>query len=877
MRQPSSRSIHRPLTPPSSSLKRKDLEAQSIKSASYDIFVATDLKYSQATVLPKLRKALKAGGLTTWNSQATSLALSEMGFGGFDWVINNSAGVGMGHDTAPVESRQHSTSSKTPQIQIVYRKYACDVSAIIRSTFEAISWQVKLRKLNDCTTTVGADHIIMLDDMDNPLLLTITETEFEALKNIVQSTSSVLWITPASLLKAQLPDYAMTSGLVRTITSEHASVDFRMLDLEFETCPPEKIVDTIKRIVSQQILQEGVPEHEYCMSGGQLYISRLVRNQGLNSVFGPSRQTESKAVGPEDRITGVTLKGKVAFQQQISDQEEAVKPGHVEVQVHYSSLTKESVRVITGTDYPTNFSHEVGGVVKKVGPDVTGLASGDWVVGFNADKFATYQQIPVAMLQKLEDEADMFEAVSLLMPYATALHGLETLAGVQSNEHVLILHGTGTSGAAAVKIIDMYRRDLLVAPGVLEHIRLSAIDRAVSNFSDAFGAVKPVVQYTGSESTVVEALSSRKPLKFDPEATYLLVGCLGGLGRSLTSWMMKSGARRFSFLSRSGTDAPSAAKLVSDIESAGDIVQIVRGDVASADDVARAVRGVPPGQPIKGVVHAAMVLRDGLFHSMPFENWKTSTDPKVRGAANLHAALGNTPLDFFIMTSSVSGTLGTPGQGNYAAANSYLDALALHRRAAGQVATSIILPMVLGVGVIAENTKLEDSLKQKGMYGIDEEQLLEAFEAAIVSQSQQHVPSHVVVGLDPYKLQKAAKNAEVSSSFWMEDVRFNHVVHDMESSADDAAGSPAEAMGAVTEHFTGKLARMLMLSPDDFEADIKSVADYGIDSMIGAELRNWIFKEYRLDIPFQQLLAPTLTIGNFAKQVCSAAGVSAEE
>ncbi|KAK0726009.1 KR domain-containing protein [Lasiosphaeris hirsuta] len=961
-----------------------------------------------------------AGGLAVWNSQTTISTLSRAGFGGFDWAITNSAGVGMGRDTVPVETPP---PSKTPEIQIVYRKSAPGVSAVIKTTFEAQSWQVKLRKLSDCASAVGADHVILLDDMDEPLLRTITETEFEALKTISQSASSALWVTPASLLEAQLPDYAMTAGLVRAITSENASFDLRMLDLDFATSPSKTAAEAIEKIVSQQVFQQGASEHEYCLSNGQLHISRLVRNQELNAVFGPSRQTEPKTVGPEDYLTGIALKGKVVFQQHTSGEQEAVKAGHVEVQVQLGTLTKEGVRVITGTDYPTTFSHEVGGIVKRVGAGagVTGLSVGDRVVGFNADKFSTHQQIPASLLQKLRSGEDATEAVSLLVPYATALHGLETLARVKSGEHVLILHGTGTSGAAAVKIaqakgavpyvvaatqeeadflyrdlrmpaehvirpadglvrerlekltngngadvvfsagnvdpiaareawrsiarfgrfvdsgrkdvlsrnaidtlpvqrgasylpfdildiyegrpevlsgllsqvLDLYRRHLLAAPGALEPFSLAEIDQGVTAFSDAFGAVKPVIQYTGPEPTVVEALPSRKPLKFDSEATYLLVGCLGGLGRSLTSWMMKSGARRFTFLSRSGADAPSAAKLVSDIESAGAIVQIVRGDVTSADDVALAVKGVPSEHPIKGVVHAAMVLRDGLFHSMSFDSWKTSTEPKVKGAANLHAVLGSTPLDFFIMTSSVSGTLGTPGQANYAAANSYLDALALHRRANGQVATSVILPMVLGVGVVAENTKLEDALKQKGMYGIDEEQLLEAFEVAIVSQFQERAPSHVVVGLDPYKLQKAVKDAEVSSSFWMEDVRFNHMVHDMESSADDGAGSaggaqsilatvkaaasPAEAINAVNEHFIGKLARMLMLSPDDFDPDAKSIADYGIDSMIGAELRNWIFKEYRIDIPFQQLLAPSLTIGKFAKQVCSVAGVLPEE
>jgi hypothetical protein len=108
--------------------------------------------------------------------------------------------------------------------------------------------------------------------------------------------------------------------------------------------------------------------------------------------------------------------------------------------------------------------------------------------------------------------------------------------------------------------------------------------------------------------------------------------------------------------------------------------------------------------------------------------------PKVTAAMNLHNALTNEPLDFFVMTSSISGLLGTPAQSNYAAGNTYMDALARHRMAQGKHAASIVIPMVLGVGVVAENIELEASLKRKGMYGIDEQSLMAAFEAAILEQ-----------------------------------------------------------------------------------------------------------------------------------------------
>ncbi|RYP73830.1 hypothetical protein DL771_003408 [Monosporascus sp. 5C6A] len=414
-------------------------------------------------------------------------------------------------------------------------------------------------------------------------------------------------------------------------------------------------------------------------------------------------------------------------------------------------------------------------------------------------------------------------------------------------------------------ILDMFRRESMGPPSEPSEVNLADLDKAVAGFSSAFGAPKSIIQYESSEKPVM-VLPGRPPPKFSPNSTYLLVGCLGGLGRSLTSWMMKSGARRFVFLSRSGTDSPSAAKLVKDIESAGAIVQVVRGDAGSREDVARAVQEVPSEFPVKGVVHAAMVLRDGLFSKMTFENWKAAVDPKIKGAANLHSVLANESLDFFLMTSSVSGVLGNPGQSNYAAANSYLDSLARHRSAAKKTATSLILPMVLEVGVVAESSDLEQALTRKGMYGIDEEHLLESFEAALLSTNFERAPDNIVVGLDPAKLQKAVSDPSVTDNYWLDDARFRQVIHDVNSTADgDAAGgssaqnilvtikaspSPSEAVGAVTAHFIEKLARMLLLEDDALEPDVLSIASYGIDSMVGAELRKWIFKEYKMDIPF---------------------------
>ena len=224
---------------------------------------------------------------------------------------------------------------------------------------------------------------------------------------------------------------------------------------------------------------------------------------------------------------------------------------------------------------------------------------------------------------------------------------------------------------------------------------------------------------------------------------------------------------------------------------------------------------------------------------MTYENWRASTFAKVQSAMNLYDALKNTSLDFFVMTSSVSGTLGSPGQINHAAANSFLDAFAKYRRSQGLRAVSIIFPMILGVGVVAENNEIEEALKRKGMYGIDEEHLLQAFEIAM---SIQDSADHLVVGLEPAKLRRSMAAAGTTDNFWTEDIRFNNLLATMRSvsgsgvsagqsilSSIKCAPSHAESVDIASWHIIDKLGRMLMLDAEQFDLDSKSIADYGFD------------------------------------------------
>jgi KR domain len=283
-----------------------------------------------------------------------------------------------------------------------------------------------------------------------------------------------------------------------------------------------------------------------------------------------------------------------------------------------------------------------------------------------------------------------------------------------------------------------------------------------------------------------------------------------------------------------------------------------------------------------------------MFEGLTFDKYAACVSPKMNGAVSLHNALGQTPLDFFLMTSSISAVLGNPGQTNYCAANSFLDTLALYRRQRGLAASSIALPMVLDVGVVAENADIETSLGRKGMYGIDEREMLQAFEAGMLySRFHGSDPDtatsegQIILGLEPAYLATAMSSADTTDAYWSNDARLadTRAVVDalttsgkqeqkrvggfLETLADKSEGEAVELVG---QHTINQCGKILMLSPETFKLEGSSIASYGVDSMIGVELRSWLFKELGLEIGFQTLLGPKMDFMTLARLVVDQLG-----
>ncbi|NEO98264.1 MAG: type I polyketide synthase [Symploca sp. SIO2E9] len=175
--------------------------------------------------------------------------------------------------------------------------------------------------------------------------------------------------------------------------------------------------------------------------------------------------------------------------------------------------------------------------------------------------------------------------------------------------------------------------------------------------------------------------------EIDSSGSYLITGGLGALGIQVANYLVEQGARHLLLVGRKGALSPEAQAGVRQLEDKGALVKIVKADISQPDSVATLI--AETDIPWRGVVHVAGVLDDGMLRTQTQQRFSKVMAPKVQGAWHLHQLTKEMPLDFFVCFSSMTSVLGALGQGNYAAANAFMDALCHHRQALGLPAVSI--------------------------------------------------------------------------------------------------------------------------------------------------------------------------------------------
>jgi acyl transferase domain-containing protein/acyl carrier protein len=327
------------------------------------------------------------------------------------------------------------------------------------------------------------------------------------------------------------------------------------------------------------------------------------------------------------------------------------------------------------------------------------------------------------------------------------------------------------------------------------------------------------------------------PGPLDPERTVLLTGATGALGALVASHLVEAhGARRLLLASRSGQSAPGALDLVARLQEQGAEVTLAASDVSDRAQVENLLGLVPGDQPLGAVIHCAAALEDATVETAAPEQLARVFAPKAAAAWHLHELTAGLDLSHFVCFSSLAGLLGAPGQGAYAAANCFLDALAARRQAEGLPASSIAWGLWQTQGAMAGH--LDDAdlarMRRLGVAPLSDEQGLALFDAALAAPG----PLSVAARFDRAALRARAEAGELAPA-----------LRGLVAAGTGAGGQGALARrlrevsaagrGRIAEDFVRSEAATILGHPSAAAVGLNDAfKDLGFDSLAAVELRN---------------------------------------
>ncbi|MDX6741095.1 type I polyketide synthase [Actinocorallia sp. A-T 12471] len=331
------------------------------------------------------------------------------------------------------------------------------------------------------------------------------------------------------------------------------------------------------------------------------------------------------------------------------------------------------------------------------------------------------------------------------------------------------------------------------------------------------------------------------PLTWRTDGTVVVTGGTGVLGAAAARHLVRAhGVRNLLLLSRGGPDAPGAKALADDLaDLAGPDahIEVTAADVADRESLAAVLTAIPADRPLTAVVHTAGVVDDGLIETLTPERLEHVIAAKATGAWHLHELTEGLDLDAFVLYSSAAGIIGGPGQGSYAAANTFLDALAAHRRARGLPGTSLAWGMwAEPSGVTAHLTDVDRSrAARSGIRPLETEAGLALLDASLGLTRPLLVPAP----LDPAALRARGDDLPAILRALVPAVRRTaSAASGGPSLARRLAGVPEDARAdALVAILRGEAAAVLGTSADRIEPD-RPFQELGLDSLASVELRN---------------------------------------
>ena len=436
----------------------------------------------------------------------------------------------------------------------------------------------------------------------------------------------------------------------------------------------------------------------------------------------------------------------------------------------------------------------------------------------------------------------------------------------------------------------------------LEHPELwgGMVDLAPQTLSDEVERLIAEIQDSQGEDHLAFRIGSRyvarlaqkqlpqsQKITFRSNSTYLITGGLGALGLEVAEWMVQQGVRS---LVLTGRRKPSsqAREAISRMEQAGASVLVAQADVSKVWDVAKVLEEVETAMPpLRGVIHAAGVLEDGILLQQNWAQFARVMAPKLKGAWNLHVLTQKLALDFFVTFSSVASLLGSPSQGNYAAANAFTDALAHYRQALGLPGLSINWGPWSDVGMAAKlSDRQQARITAQGMSTIAPAQGLQALEQVLGQ------PNLAQVGVLPFnwsvfRQQLQDQQLPLLAQLICSSPEAVQTTPQHELLQQLQVASKSDRQQLLMTYLQDKVTKLLGLSTTELDIQ-QSLHELGLDSLMAVELTGLVRTELQVELPIRafvedpsianitDLLLARLTPGNSTVDIVSDLDLNAE-
>lgn len=418
---------------------------------------------------------------------------------------------------------------------------------------------------------------------------------------------------------------------------------------------------------------------------------------------------------------------------------------------------------------------------------------------------------------------------------------------------------TGRPGLAARLFREMIA---LFHEGILSPLphRIFAADRVVDAFrvmQQARHIGKVVVSLADAPRRIEWQSEPRQVIRFDKNSTWLVTGGLAGFGLESARWLAERGVGSLVLLGRRGAGTPGASEAIETLKKQGVNVRAIACDVTDYKALGRVIerihRTLPP---LKGILHAAMVIDDAMIANLDPDKIESVLRPKLLGAWNLHTLTLDIPIDHFVLYSSVTTLFGNPGQANYVAANASLEALANLRHGMGLPATCIGWGPIGDAGYLTRNEAVKDNLAQKlGGAPLDAAEALALLDRLLFANKGPSAAANFE-WTTLSRLLPSAQSARFAS------LNRNQKNADLvEDSADFRAliaGKSEEQVAEIVRTLvTQEIALILCIGADRIEPS-RSLHDLGMDSLMAVELALGLERRFGIQLPVMMLNeAPT--------------------